>query len=214
MSKTIIYFDRPFNHKSFIMPRTPEQYNKIREERKTLIMNSALELFANRGYHGTSISDIARKAKISKGLLYNYFSGKEALVVEIMREGFQDLLRVFDPNQDGVLTRDELRYMIVEIFNILKADLQFWRLYFALVTQPIVSRMAMENMMEMAMPIFNILTEHFRDSGYKNPEIEARMLAAFLDGISVNYVFDPENFPLEQVKERLLEVYKLNDTHK
>ncbi|PKP33907.1 MAG: TetR/AcrR family transcriptional regulator, partial [Bacteroidetes bacterium HGW-Bacteroidetes-17] len=41
-------------------PRTPEQFEHIRLDKKSLILSAALELFANKGYHSTSISDIAR----------------------------------------------------------------------------------------------------------------------------------------------------------
>ncbi len=174
-------------------------------------MDTALELFANHGYYDTSISRIAEEAGISKGLLYNYFSGKEELVIEIVKKGFYDVVKVFDPNRDGVLTHDEMRYMINGLFDILKRDLHFWRLYFALASQPIVNRMAYERIMEIALPVFITLTEYFRTNGYKNPEVEARMFTAFLDGVSMNYVYEPDTFPLEQVKARILEMYNLNN---
>ena len=59
------------------MPRTPEQFEKIREEKRNHIMEVALECFANEGYHSTSISKIAKSAGISKGLIYNYFELNE-----------------------------------------------------------------------------------------------------------------------------------------
>ena len=40
-------------------------------------MSVALKLFAEKGYHATSISQIAAKAKVSKGLMYNYFEAKK-----------------------------------------------------------------------------------------------------------------------------------------
>lgn len=177
-------------------------------------MDAALELFANHGYYDTSISRIAEKAGISKGLLYNYFSGKEELVIEIVKKGFYDVVKVFDPNHDGILTHDEMRYMVNELFNILKRDLQFWRLYFALASQPIVNRMAYEKIMEIAIPVFVTLTEYFRTNGYENPEVEARMFTAFLDGVSMNYVYEPDSFPLEAIKARILEMYNLNNNNK
>ena len=75
-------FDRPFSHK--IMPRTEEQLNQIRKDRKQAIMDTALEVFASHGYESTSISMIAKKAGVSKGLMYNYFESKEDLLAHIM----------------------------------------------------------------------------------------------------------------------------------
>ncbi len=47
------------------MPRTKEQFEKIRKETRAKILNTALELFAKKGYSNTSISEIAKSAKIS-----------------------------------------------------------------------------------------------------------------------------------------------------
>ena len=44
------------------------------EERRSAILDSALEVFAQRGYHSTSIDDIARAAGISKALIYVHAS--------------------------------------------------------------------------------------------------------------------------------------------
>ncbi|MEZ4988112.1 MAG: helix-turn-helix domain-containing protein [Saprospiraceae bacterium] len=47
-------------------------------------------MFAVFGYRGTTVSQIAAKAGISKGLLYNYFSGKEELLHEIIRSSIAE----------------------------------------------------------------------------------------------------------------------------
>ena len=52
-------------------------------------MDAALELFVTYGYQGTTISQIAKKASVSKGLLYNYFKSKEELLHEIIRAHLQ-----------------------------------------------------------------------------------------------------------------------------
>ena len=91
-------------------PRTEEQFEEIRESRKMEIMNNALELFANYGYHTTSISNISEKAGISKGLLYNYFSSKEELLKSIIDEGIKQISSPIHPNKAGILTDEELQY--------------------------------------------------------------------------------------------------------
>ena len=51
------------------------------------------------------------------------------------------------------------------------------------------------------------MTEYFRKKGYENPEAEAIILGSLLDGISLNYVFQTENYPIEAVKKKLLDIY-------
>jgi len=53
-------------------PRTPKQFEKIRHDRRKSIMDTALEVFSENGYANASISMIAKKAGISKGLMYNF----------------------------------------------------------------------------------------------------------------------------------------------
>ena len=77
-------------------PRTSKQFDKIRQQKKRLILDTSLELFAEKGFHATSISQIAKKAKISKGLIYNYFESKDDILNEISNEGFQVIFSNFE----------------------------------------------------------------------------------------------------------------------
>lgn len=56
-------------------------------------MTCAASLFAERGYHPTSVADIVQTLGVGKGVFYWYFSSKEELLAEILREGHQDLRR-------------------------------------------------------------------------------------------------------------------------
>ena len=69
----------------------------MRETRREQIMKAALELFAQEGYTNCSISRLASHAGISKGLMYNYFESKEALLIAIIEEGMSDFINYFDP---------------------------------------------------------------------------------------------------------------------
>ncbi len=62
------------------MPRTTKQFKDMRTERRVSILEAALHVFAEEGYHSASISKLSKYAKISKGLLYNYFESKEELL--------------------------------------------------------------------------------------------------------------------------------------
>lgn len=49
------------------------------ESTRTALVDSAVELFTKRGYAGTSLEEIAKRARVTKGALYHHFSGKQAL---------------------------------------------------------------------------------------------------------------------------------------
>lgn len=66
------------------MPRTNEQFNKMKDISRQKIINAGLILFSRKGLAATSIIDIAKAAGVSSGLLYHYFKSKEDLFLEIV----------------------------------------------------------------------------------------------------------------------------------
>ncbi|WP_010250747.1 TetR/AcrR family transcriptional regulator [Acetivibrio cellulolyticus] len=61
------------------MGRNLEKNIQIKEEKTELILNAAVKTFAEKGYGSTKISDIAKEAGISHGLVYQYFTSKEEI---------------------------------------------------------------------------------------------------------------------------------------
>ena len=126
-------------------PRTPQQFEEIREEKRTLIMDAALQEFANEGYHNTTISHIAKHAGISKGLMYNYFKSKEELLDRIVNRSMEDIFSHFDPDHDGYLTEDEFEMFVRILCNHIRENLSFWRLFYQLVLQKDVRERFLES---------------------------------------------------------------------
>jgi TetR/AcrR family transcriptional regulator, repressor of fatR-cypB operon len=55
-------------------------------DKRRLILDAALRMFAERGYHGTSVPEVAEAAGIGVGTMYRYFDNKDALVNEVYRD--------------------------------------------------------------------------------------------------------------------------------
>lgn len=187
------------------MPRTEEQLNRIRKDRKQKIKDTALEVFAAHGYESASISMIAKKAGVSKGLMYNYFESKEDLLGTIMKEGIDEMLPLIDPDNNGVLTKEEFIFLIDESFRIMKEKINYYRLYFSLMMQPSVMKLFADKLNEVAAPYIKIFVDYFEKKGSKNPMLEAIMVGALLDGIGFNYAFNPDAYPLDDVVELVKE---------
>jgi AcrR family transcriptional regulator len=116
-------------------PKTAKQFKSIREEKTTLIMDVALQHFADEGYFKTTITHIARHAGISKGLMYNYFESKEELLIAIINRSMSEISRYFDPDKDGYISEEEFELFIRKLFSILRENICFWRLFFQLMIQ-------------------------------------------------------------------------------
>jgi AcrR family transcriptional regulator len=187
------------------MPRTPEQYEKIRENKRKQIMDAALELFANNGYHNTSISMIAKNAGISKGLMYNYFESKESLITAIFDKGMQELTSLFDPDKDGVLTQDEFDFFVDNAFETLKNNNTYWKLYFGIIMQPGIYDMVKTRYEKILHSSISLLIEYYKKQGVENPESEAMLFGAVMDGLSFNYLLNPAMFPLDHFKQSIID---------
>lgn len=71
-----------------------------------------MELFMKQGYYATSISDIAKKAGISKGLLYNYYKGKEELLSEMVEARIREVVEVMEEAFTLNTPRDQLEHIV------------------------------------------------------------------------------------------------------
>ncbi|HJX71103.1 MAG TPA: TetR/AcrR family transcriptional regulator [Bacteroidales bacterium] len=187
-------------------PRTEKQFEEIREERKAQIKEVALEIIFEEGFQNTSISKISKRAGISKGLLYNYYKSKEDMIREIVFDGLDNFMRIFDPDKDGILTDEEARFFIDETFNILKSNIKYWRLYFSVMLQPKVMSLIQDRFVKVMEPFMNILISFFKYKGSENPIVEAKMVIAMLDGFALHFILDPKHFPLEEIKKRLYQL--------
>lgn len=59
--------------------------NKGSQDRKQEIVDKALALFLEKGYHGLSVAALAKETNIAKGLMYYYFESKEALLSDVIK---------------------------------------------------------------------------------------------------------------------------------
>ena len=64
-------------------------------EKRRLILDAAVRVFARKGYHTSRVGDIAEEAGIAHGLLYHYFASKEQVLETVFRENWSELLAAF-----------------------------------------------------------------------------------------------------------------------
>ncbi len=188
-------------------PRTNEQYEKIRKEKRQLIMDAGLKLFSEKGYSNTSISQIASRVKISKGLIYNYFVSKDDLLLTIMQDGIDSLMNLYDRNKDGVLESNEMEYFIRESFRLIEENTDYWRLYFQVIMQSGVMEMLEESMAKVYEQILGTSMRYFSRMGFENPAAEAIRFGAMMDGLSLQYVASPDKFPFEMIRDAVIQKY-------
>ena len=192
-------------------PRTKQQFGEIRKTSKEKILRVSLELFAKKGYHATSISKIAQKAKISKGLMYNYFESKEKLLDEIIQQGFNSLAELEFKAKAGVGPEKQLEDFVDSVLDNLYSNITYWQLYLALLVHPEIQKKFEKKMQQFRDEFVGELASLFRKLKVKNPELEAFLLGTFFDGLVLNFMVAEDLFPVEKIKEALLNKYIKSD---
>ena len=86
-------------------PKTPDQFQEIREKSREHLLVVSMRLFALNGYQATSISQIAKEAGVAKGALYHYFDSKETLLEEVIKLGLTNIQELF--NDEELKSGDE-----------------------------------------------------------------------------------------------------------
>ncbi|HXH87562.1 MAG TPA: TetR/AcrR family transcriptional regulator [Gaiellaceae bacterium] len=93
----------------------------LQEEKRRLILDAAVRVFAQKGYHTSRVGDIAEEAGIAHGLLYHYFASKEEVLETVFRENWSELLEAFRRVEES----DEAPLQQLE--GIAKLLLRSWR---------------------------------------------------------------------------------------
>jgi AcrR family transcriptional regulator len=100
-----------------------------RRDRREEILKVSLHLFAEKGFHGTSMRDIAREANITEGLIYHYFASKRDLFRAIIEEySFLPLLRTLPDLAEQLDLRALLIVLARGFFDVLRQNTQLTRL--------------------------------------------------------------------------------------
>ena len=62
------------------------------QDKRRLLLDSAVKVFARKGYHAARVGDIAEEAGVAYGLLYHYFDSKEDVLRSVFRETWRALI--------------------------------------------------------------------------------------------------------------------------
>ena len=83
------------------------------KDTKAIVLRAALNLIAEQGFHGTSMSKVAKEAKISAATIYHYFEGKDELIIELYKTIKTGLMHAIIADLDESMPlREQLRCMI------------------------------------------------------------------------------------------------------
>ena len=173
------------------------------------VVATAVRLFADQGFAATSIKQIAREAGVSQGAMYTYFASKDDLLREIFGQGMEDVAATLASAGSADDPLQGIERLVQESFRLVAEHAARWRLIYALRTQPaVVERLGIE-LDGLAERIERELAKLCTRAGIVEPEIEARILFAFIDGANQHRMSSRRSYPVERVIEALMARYRV-----
>ena len=155
------------------MPRTKKQNEQIRAATRAAILESAMRLFAEKGYAHTTTRNIAEAAGLSVGLMYHYFSNKESLLQAV----FDYVMARIDEAITAVLLNnpvgERLDKLLHAIFDLLASEPEFWALFYMLRTQPAIMAILGDDFRLRTAALRGCFIEELTEASRAGPELEA-----------------------------------------
>jgi AcrR family transcriptional regulator len=117
----------------------PTRRRLTAEERRSTILDAALTAFSQKGYHATSLDDIAGEAGVSKALIYEHFASKQELHADLIARNARELTQ----RVAGALSSVEVESTVERLATGLEAFFAFveerrdaWRMLFRDAAEP------------------------------------------------------------------------------
>jgi len=108
------------------------------EERRVAILEAALAVFSERGYHASSIDDIAREGGVSKALIYEHFASKQDLYAVLLEQHAGDLFSALSEaiSEAGRSASARLVVGFDAFYRFVEEHRVAWRMLFREATDP------------------------------------------------------------------------------
>jgi len=183
---------------------------KARAERREQILAAALEVFAEKGFHATRVSDVAARAGVSQGTIYWYFPSKE----ELFRAAFMSLMESMMTPFGEILAQDlpaqkKLETLMEMALTYTAEHMDIFLLLFHTATTKGVAQLLAEDFKAFYANWKATLASLFREIGNPDPETAASLFMAVLDGLSLQLLIAPNFFDQTRAMEAVRRMFGL-----
>jgi TetR/AcrR family transcriptional regulator, fatty acid metabolism regulator protein len=158
---------------------------KAAADKRRLILDAAVRVFARQGFHACRVSDIADEAGVAYGLVYHYFASKDEVLDTLFIERWEVMLELIREVDAGPLpVREKLGAIASFIIDSYRHDRDLMKVIIVEVTRAANSfgDTHIGTIREAYELIAGIVEEAQRDGHFK-PEIEARFAAMAFYGV-------------------------------
>jgi AcrR family transcriptional regulator len=184
---------------------TPEQRGASQDSRDE-ILRAAMRLFASRGFHETSMSEVARAARVSKALIFWHFKTKEELFVAVLNRLLEPYFIDFAEEAAAMDERAQILALVEAYLAFVRDNASSVRFFLAqMLHDPHLSESLNEQVLRLYGGYRSMLVELIGSAQQKGicvrrtaPESAAAFLLSALNGLLIENLFmganaiDPE----------------------
>jgi AcrR family transcriptional regulator len=174
-------------------------------DRRAAILDAAMEAFATRGYHGTSLDDVAAAAGVSKALIYEHFSSKQNLHDTLISVQAGDLFGRLAAAADPELAPEQrLRGGIDVFFGFVEERREAWRALFRDAADPHLGEVVEHVQAQATAAIVDLmLAGADPQGGQQDVEMIAQMLSGAVQSLA-NWWYDHQDVPRAVLVDRTM----------
>jgi AcrR family transcriptional regulator len=187
-------------------PRSKKLSEQMKSESRNAILNASLELFAKKGFSATTTDEIARKAKVSKGLIFSHFSSKENLLISIMDTTIEHWFANFDDKDNDRSPKENFKSFIDKWLNLIRTEPYVVRLGLQINLDDVYRKVITKKGKEYLELFLRHMKKLLKQLGSKHPDLDCYLLMFFFDGVTANYTVAPELFPIEAIKNHFIDI--------
>jgi TetR/AcrR family transcriptional regulator, fatty acid metabolism regulator protein len=148
---------------------------QAQEEKRRLLLDAAVRVFARKGYHASRVGDIAEEAGVAYGLLYHYFGSKEDVLRSVFRETWRALIETIESVEgSGDPPREQLRKVAEILLRSWRRDPDLVRVLVLEVTRSQHLRGEMDEIVESFAAIQEIVERGQADGSIRS-DLDARL---------------------------------------
>jgi AcrR family transcriptional regulator len=165
---------------------TTARWRRLPEQRPRQILDAALAVFGEQGFEQARLEDVAERASVSKGTIYNYFPSKEALFEEMVQQTLSDLLEATATLPASGPAESVLRVFVAGVWHHMRSGAfeSIYRLVMAEANRfPHLSRLYTNEVRTQVLGVAASIVERGMSTGEfrrMDGESAARMLVALL----------------------------------
>jgi AcrR family transcriptional regulator len=185
-------------------PRSKKLAEMMKAESRGAILSAALELFAKRGYSATTTDEIAKKAKVSKGLIFAHFGTKQDILLAILDEQIGRLMPGLDDRNDTRPAKEKFISLIDAWVEIVKTEPLLVRLSLQLNLDDEYRKLLKTKGKQYYDAVFSRLRDLLEQLGSRDPDLDCLLLTFIFDGITANYTVAPQMFSIDAIKDHLI----------